>query len=74
MQRHCATCLTPLAFAFTASVGELVSIGLGLLDDPEACSPRFHQYDVERVSWLHLADDLPRYGDAMVPHPRSRGR
>src|SRR5215472_12097080 len=47
VQQHCAACLTPVSFAFAASVGELVSIGLGLLDDPEACRPRFHQHDAE---------------------------
>ncbi len=72
--RYGAACLTPVSFAFTASVGALVSVGLGLLDHPEACSPRVHQYDAERVSSLHLADDLARHADATVPHPRSRSR
>jgi hypothetical protein len=61
-------------FAFQASAGDLLSIGLGLLDDPEACPPRFHKYDSERLSWLALADDLPRYPDASVPHPNDRPR
>ena len=74
VQHHCGSCLTPVWFAFSASVGDLVSIGIGLLDDPEACRPRFHQHDAERLSWLALADDLPRYPDASVPHPKDRPR
>jgi hypothetical protein len=72
VQHYCGECLTPVWFGFTASVGELVSIGLGLLDDPAACPPRYHQWDAERLSWLHLADELPRYRDATVPHPKDR--
>ena len=72
VQHYCAACLTPVWYAFRASIGDLVSVGLGLLDDPEACLPRFHQHDAERLSWLALADDLPRHPDATVPHPKDR--
>ena len=44
--------------------GQSVGITLGTLDDPEALRPTAHGYDSERLSWLHLDDDLPRYPKA----------
>jgi len=31
------------------------------LDDPEQISPTFHMWTSSRVSWLEIADELPRH-------------
>jgi hypothetical protein len=41
-----------------------VGVTLGTLDAPEAMRPTVHGWESERVVWLKLADDLPRYPKA----------
>ena len=38
-----------------------VGVTLGTLDDPSAVKPTVHGWDGARVSWLCVADDLPRF-------------
>ncbi len=59
----CRTCGSPIAFEADRYPGE-IHFYAAALDDPEAAAPQFHVHDAERLSWLSLADDLPR-------HPRS---
>ncbi len=33
---------------------------LGLLDQADALPPEMHSYADKALSWLHIADDLPR--------------
>ena len=40
-----------------------MDVHLTLLDDQEAFKPKFHIYTSSQVSWLDLADDLPRYAE-----------
>jgi hypothetical protein len=56
----CATCGTQLTFEDAASPAEL-DITTASLDDPESIPPRDHTYTQSRLSWLPLADSLPRY-------------
>ena len=71
-QRFCATCGGPVCYEFRASVGDLVSVGVGTLDDPAHCPPAFHQFASRRLPWLFLHDELPKYADNRLPHPRDR--
>src|SRR5262245_17366855 len=68
----CASCRTTVHYTFTASVGELVSVAIGFLDEPERCPPRFHQHFAQRLRWFHVHDQLPKYGDGRIPHPDRR--
>ncbi len=34
---------------------------IGAFDKPETLKPAFHIFAQERLSWLHIGDDLPRY-------------
>lgn len=50
-----------------------VSVGIGVLDEPARVRPTLHQCDADRLPWLTIADDLPRYpANHDIPHPRHR--
>lgn len=54
----CADCGSPLVFR--AIDDDRISIQTGTLDDPGVAPPTGH-YGIEgKVSWLEIADDLPR--------------
>jgi hypothetical protein len=72
VQFFCGGCGGGWHYAWTTSGGDMVSIGVGGLDDPEAVRPQGHQFDARRLGWLALDDGLPRYRDGVVPHPDRR--
>ncbi|WP_181703885.1 GFA family protein [Chthonobacter albigriseus] len=51
----------------TDPAGKSVGVTVGTLDDPERIRPTVHGWDGARVSWLHIADDLPRF-PADIPY------
>ena len=60
----CDQCGSPMAFQAEVYVGE-IHVYAPMLDDPTQFVPRFHVHYEEKLDWLHLADELPRYaGDA----------
>ena len=59
-RRFCGDCGTPLSYQSERYPGE-VHITVGSLDHPEDCPPRGHVFTGEQISWLHIADDLPRF-------------
>ncbi|MEM6385178.1 MAG: GFA family protein [Pseudomonadota bacterium] len=56
----CPTCGSPMSFESTRWPGEIHLYGASL-DDPEAYAPELHCYTEEHLSWLTVADDLPRF-------------
>lgn len=56
----CGNCGTQLTWHSAAAPDE-IDVTTGSLDDPDALPPADHTYYSQRVRWLHLADDLPRY-------------
>jgi hypothetical protein len=58
-RRFCAQCGTSLTYERDGS--DYLDIAAGSLDDPGALTPAHHVYEVSRVHWVELADDLPRY-------------
>jgi hypothetical protein len=68
----CAACRQSVYYEFETPVGTMESVSIGLLDDAEACPPRFHQFYDRRLRWLHVHDTLPKYAGNRVPHPRDR--
>jgi hypothetical protein len=50
----------------------LISVGVGLLDQPERVRPAFHQWVSAKLSWLEISADLPRFSDNAIMHPRER--
>lgn len=60
VRRFCRACGTPLVYQSDRFPGE-VHIHIGALDDPEPCAPTGHVFTAERLTWVHIADDLPQY-------------
>lgn len=56
----CGNCGTQLTWHSAAAPDE-IDVTTGSLDDPDTLPPADHTYYSQRVRWLHLADDLPRY-------------
>jgi hypothetical protein len=56
----CAVCGTQISFTADYIPG-LIDITIGSLDHPEMVAPTLHHWDAERLPWVHLGDDLPRY-------------
>jgi hypothetical protein len=69
VEQRCAACRAEVAFAFETSLGPFLSVPVGLLDDPEACPPRYHQWFSQRLRWMHVHDALPKYADDRIPRP-----
>jgi hypothetical protein len=62
LRGFCSQCGTPLTWEGDGDeLGPLVEIHLGTCDDPNELAPQFHVHVAERVSWLDVADNLPRY-------------
>ena len=55
----CPECGSPLMASFDYIPGQIF-VPVGVLEDPEAFTPRIHCHASSKVSWLHLDDDLPR--------------
>jgi hypothetical protein len=72
VEQRCASCRSEVAFEFETSLGPFLSVAVGLLDDPEACPPRYHQWFSRRLRWMHVHDTLPKYADDRIPRPDAR--
>jgi hypothetical protein len=62
----CARCGTPLTFQLHASPDEL-DVTVCSLDDPEALMPEDHTQTATALSWIRLADGLPRHDRERPP-------
>lgn len=58
---HCTVCGTPLSWEGVWHDKPIIEVFAGSLDDPEACAPDRHAFVDEKLSWLHVNDDLPHY-------------
>ena len=56
----CGTCGSPMAFEAQHYVGE-IHLYAASLNDPTQFRPTFHVHHSEKLPWLHLNDDLPKY-------------
>ena len=56
----CPTCGAPVAYRNEKLAGE-IHFYLSALDDPGAFEPERHVFLQDRVPWVHLADDLPKF-------------
>ena len=55
----CATCGSPLTGRYDYLPGQ-VFIALGLLDQADELAPQLHAHEAQRLTWLHIDDDLER--------------
>lgn len=56
----CARCGTSIAYEDDGLPDETYYT-IGLFDEPEAFAPKAHAFLSERLSWVKIADELPRY-------------
>lgn len=56
---HCAACGSPLAGRYDYLPGQ-VYIGVGVLDQANDLVPGVHAHESQRLTWLHIDDDLER--------------
>jgi hypothetical protein len=56
----CGTCGTPVGYRDERLPGEIYYY-LGIMDDPASLPPMLHAWAGERLPWLDLGDDLPRF-------------
>lgn len=60
LRGFCPKCGTQMSFESTAWPGELHLYAVSL-DDPTQYEPQLHCHEGERLPWLHIGDDLPRF-------------
>jgi hypothetical protein len=51
---------------------DLLSIDIGLLDEPARVRPTFHQCVSSKLPWLELNANLPRFDENTITHPKER--
>ncbi len=56
----CADCGTPMTYEADRCPEE-VHLYVSTLDEPGAYRPQLHVFFAERIPWMDLNDDLPRY-------------
>ncbi len=56
----CTKCGTEVAYKHDDYQAE-VDIRLGTLNDPDEVVPDHHVWIAEKLSWIHIRDDLPKY-------------
>jgi hypothetical protein len=59
-RQFCPHCGTQLTFA-DARTPEEIDITTATLDDPELLPPEDHTFSENRLHWMQLGDQLPRY-------------
>ena len=68
----CGTCGSPIFYR--PDDGPYLSIPVGVYDTPAALQPLAHQFWPQRLAWLALDDDLPKFDDNTLTHPDNRQR
>ncbi|MEO1469218.1 MAG: GFA family protein [Pseudomonadota bacterium] len=56
---NCPACGSPMAACFDYLPGQTY-VPLGVLDQAGEVVPEVHAHAASRLTWLHIADDLPR--------------
>lgn len=62
-RQFCRDCGTQLTFQFLRSPDN-IDVTLGSLDDPDAIRPADHIWTKRQISWIELADGLPRFAES----------
>jgi hypothetical protein len=60
VRMFCGTCGSPVAYRTDAFPGE-TGFYAASLEDPADFTPEGHSFWSERLPWLHVTDDLPKY-------------
>ncbi len=62
VRAFCGDCGTPLTWEGDGGeLGHIFEFHISTFDEPEKLVPTGHAFDLERIAWFDIADDLPRY-------------
>lgn len=61
----CPTCGSSLALEAVFGGVDLTEFHISALDDPNTFPPNEHTHYKEKISWLHIADDLHKFPGSM---------
>lgn len=61
-RRSCARCGTPM-FSCPKDEPARIAVTIASCDDRHALAPEVHIWTSEKVAWLDLADDLPKFDE-----------
>ena len=61
----CRDCGTSLTWEGSLRGSKLVELHISTLDAPDEFPPNEHTHYDERITWLHLKDELPRFPGSM---------
>lgn len=68
-RQYCTECGTQITYQYAGWPDE-THLYAGTLDDPGQFQPRAHYHYAERLDWVEIADDLPKYpGSADTTEP-----
>lgn len=56
----CKECGTPVAYESNKIANE-IHLYIGTLENPDKYQPQFHVFCKERLPWLTISDNTPRY-------------
>ncbi len=56
----CSNCGTPISFQSKKLTG-VMHFYIATMEDPEHFKPQVHVAYEEKLSWLHIEDDLPKH-------------
>jgi hypothetical protein len=56
----CNNCGSPVSYQTNANENE-IHLYLGLFDHPEKLSPQDHSFFIEKIVWLQVDDQLPKF-------------
>lgn len=59
-REFCHRCGTQIAYRPKQDAA-FVDVNVGALENPAACTPEYHIWTENRVPWLNISDDLPRF-------------
>ncbi len=69
----CGNCGTPLTWEGDGGdLGPIVEIHISTFDNPDVLVPSAHSFYPERITWLDIADNLPRYDGSSGDSPLLR--
>ena len=58
----CGDCGTPLTWEGDGGdLGPIIELHISTFDEPDTLVPTAHAFEPERIAWMEVADDLPRY-------------
>ena len=61
----CRDCGTSLSYEASYQGRDLIELHISTLDNPDAFPPNEHTHYSEKLSWLHVSDDLPKFPGSM---------